>query len=379
MRLLIVAPRHGAVAGGAEALLASYATLLARRGHDVEIATTCALDHHTWANELPSGTHVEGDRIVHRFPVVSPGRPRGALEPTAPFTEQLRWFGDGMWCPELSTFLRAEAGGFDAIIAGPYLFGTTIWSVLEHPQHTFVVPCLHDESEAHSQVIGRMLRHARGCLFNSEPERALARRLHGDDIDGAIVGLDIDPTRLPPDPDRPRLPRDYLVYCGRMEAGKGVPRVFDAVQAHNHRHADLPIDLVLLGDGPIAAPEDARIHALGYVSESTKRTVLARARALVSFSTMESLSIVALEAWREGTPVITGTDCAVLRWQVERSGGGFAVATTEAFSIAVNALADPLVRSEIGARGSALVRGEYAPNAVADRLEAVLAQTRGGR
>ena len=32
---------------------------LQARGWEVEILTTCALDHYTWANDLPAGTAVE--------------------------------------------------------------------------------------------------------------------------------------------------------------------------------------------------------------------------------------------------------------------------------------------------------------------------------
>ena len=67
-RLGFVPPRFGDdVIGGAEAVLRETAEGLAERGWDVDILTTCARDHFTWANEYPAG--VEEDGKLRRAPV----------------------------------------------------------------------------------------------------------------------------------------------------------------------------------------------------------------------------------------------------------------------------------------------------------------------
>ena len=56
-RIAFVTPRYGdSVVGGSEAVVREAAHGLADRGWDVEVLTTCALNHYTWANELPAGT-----------------------------------------------------------------------------------------------------------------------------------------------------------------------------------------------------------------------------------------------------------------------------------------------------------------------------------
>ncbi len=73
-------------------------------------------------------------------------------------------------------------------------------------------------------------------------------------------------------------------------------------------------------------PEEEWAIDLGRVDEGTKRAVLAKATALVQLSLQESLSLVALEAWAEGTPVIVHKQCPVLAWaRCGGSGGGWAV------------------------------------------------------
>ena len=55
-RLAFVPPRYGPdVVGGAEPVLRQIADGLADRGWTVDVLTTCARDHYTWANEYPAG------------------------------------------------------------------------------------------------------------------------------------------------------------------------------------------------------------------------------------------------------------------------------------------------------------------------------------
>ena len=65
-------PRYGPdVIGGAELVLREVAHGLAARGWEVDVLTTCARDHHTWANHYPAGTTTDAKVTVRRFPVVN--------------------------------------------------------------------------------------------------------------------------------------------------------------------------------------------------------------------------------------------------------------------------------------------------------------------
>ncbi|MBM3335333.1 glycosyltransferase family 1 protein, partial [Candidatus Sumerlaeota bacterium] len=71
-RVAFIIQRYGAeVVGGAEALCRAVARRLTRRWA-VEILTTCAVDHMTWANELPAGTSEIEGVTVRRFLVDRP-------------------------------------------------------------------------------------------------------------------------------------------------------------------------------------------------------------------------------------------------------------------------------------------------------------------
>nr|MDQ3641969.1 hypothetical protein [Actinomycetota bacterium] len=115
-KLAFVPSRYGAdVVGGAETVMREQAHGLAERGWEVEVLTTCARDHYTWANDYPAGVEQVGAVTVRRFPAVvstprteravlgdAIGRGMGAVMPLA---DQQRWMNDDMRVPELFHFL----------------------------------------------------------------------------------------------------------------------------------------------------------------------------------------------------------------------------------------------------------------------------------
>jgi glycosyltransferase involved in cell wall biosynthesis len=70
---------------------------------------------------------------------------------------------------------------------------------------------------------------------------------------------------------------------------------------------------------------------LGYVSDEEKFDAMAAADVLIMPSPYESLSIVVLEAWALGKPVLVNGQCDVLRGQVLRSRGGLYYECAEEF------------------------------------------------
>ena len=55
------------------------------------------------------------------------------------------------------------------------------------------MPCLHDEPFAFLSTTARMLTGSRGLIFNTEPERELARRIVPELAPSAVVGLGFEP------------------------------------------------------------------------------------------------------------------------------------------------------------------------------------------
>ena len=112
-------------------------------------------------------------------------------------------------------------------------------------------------------------------------------------------------------------------------------------------------------------PSHPRIARLGWLGEQEKFDAFAAADVVVVPSRYESLSIVALEAWRLGKPVLVNAGCDVLRGQCLRSGGGLWYDGYAEFRESLRMLLDHAdLRARLGAAGRAFVDREYAWAAV---------------
>ncbi len=379
MRLLWVVPRFGPeVVGGAETLVRRLATRALPDGWTSEIATTCAVDHSTWRNELPPGeTEVEGLR-VHRFPVDPRDELRHAethaavVAGRASYLDELEWLASGVWSRGLGAHL--ERADHDLVILCPYLFGTTLWGAMAAGPPVAVLPCLHDEPYARLVTVGRVLGAARGCIWNTPAEERLTRRLHRV-RDGGVVGMGFDPPEqaaVGGFAERHGL-GTYVLYAGRLEEGKRVQVAVEHAVRHRAEQANAP-RLVLLGAGGYEPPREAgeAVLRLGHVSEDEKRSAMAGALALVNPSEMESLSIVLMEAWLEATPALVAAGSEVMRDHCEASGGGEAFGGYEQYRAAVERLvADPGLRERMGEAGRRYVVERYSWPAVSARFAEV--------
>ena len=232
--LLFVCPRWGPVAGGSEALIRAYAERLSEGDHfRVEVATTTALDTTTWAGVLPAGSSVEGKILVHRFDAQVPSRLRRQIDyrvisrpPLARVLEGVGWTNPTVRSVGLKHFVEKHQEGYQAIVAAPYFYGMTIDAVQAAPSKSVIVPCVHDEPAAYLKQTGDLLRTAMVRLFNSEVERDLVARIHGElAACGPVVGMGFGEPSAVTDPavlrSRFGLSGDYLVYVGRAHPLKG--------------------------------------------------------------------------------------------------------------------------------------------------------------
>ncbi len=382
--LAFVCPRfaEGATVGGAETLLRNLAERAAAAGRRVTFLTTCATDHFTWRNERPPGRERVRNLEVHFFPVDEDRdaetflRVQEVISRKGRYSEQdeMTWLRNSVNSRELCRHLAEHGGEYDRIIVGPYLFGLTFFAAQAHPGKTFLVPCLHDEGFAYARVFRELFLEAAGILFNSEPERDLARRLYDlPAARGAVVGMGLDAF---PDPDRTAFARrhgltnPYLIYSGRREGGKGTPLLLDYLDTFRQRTRQ-DLKLVLTGSGSISPPPSLAPHILdaGFVSEEEKHAAMAGALAFCHPSVNESFGIVVLESWLARTPVLVHGHCAVNRNHCRKSNGGLWFSVYPEFEEALSLLLrDANLRQAMGAAGRQYVLREYAWSAIERKL-----------
>jgi glycosyltransferase involved in cell wall biosynthesis len=131
---------------------------------------------------------------------------------------------------------------------------------------------------------------------------------------------------------------------------------------------------VLAGDGPVTAPPGTPgVRDLGYLDAAQKAAAYAAAAVVCQPSVNESFSIVLMESWLAGTPVLVHARCPVTTHHVFRAGGGLAFDDFYEFAEALDLLLeDPERRRRLGRQGRAYVETEYAWPAVTARLRETL-------
>jgi glycosyltransferase involved in cell wall biosynthesis len=356
---------------------------LALRGWAVEVLTTCARDHYTWANEYQAGAEDSEGIVVRRFPVVREKRvpvdrtdlERRVLAGDALTGDEQQWWLNSLFrVPDLYHHLAAHADDYRAIVFSPYLFWTTIAGLSIEPNRSIVMPCLHDEPYARMGMFQAVLPTAAAAWYGTEPERDLALRLGLSPLRHDTVGFGVHvPDAYEPDRVRARygLDRPFLLYAGRREAGKGWTGLVQAYAEAARRGVDL--DLATIGVGEVDPPDGLsdRIRDLGFVPVTEVPQLFAAATAYVQPSRHESFSRTVMEAWLAGTPVIANGESDVVRWHCERSGAGVVWFGVDQLVSAIEIAETGSLRS-LASSGRDYVLENYAWPRVLDRMEASL-------
>jgi glycosyltransferase involved in cell wall biosynthesis len=201
-------------------------------------------------------------------------------------------------------------------------------------------------------------------MYNSLEERAMIAALtRNDAVPGVVVGIGSDiPAGANGERARQKfgLRNPYLIYVGRIDENKGCAELFDYFLRYVDR-SGRELDLVLIGAPVIPIPDHPRVRHLGFVGDADKFDAIAGAALLVMPSYFESLSMVALEAWALGRPVLANAGCDVLVGQSQRSNAGLYYANAAEFCAALDhVLDDPGLAGVMGANGRRYYDEHYA-------------------
>ncbi|HLM42650.1 MAG TPA: glycosyltransferase, partial [Myxococcaceae bacterium] len=258
-RVGVVVQRYGEVTGGAERHAQQVVEQLAPHW-DLTVLTTCAKNHLTWENIFPAGeeedANVEGVRVL-RFPVtrVRNIRPFNALskqvfdKPNERLREE-HWVAEqGPVVPGLLEHLDAHGADYDGFVFFTYLYAPTVWGLPMVADRALLVPTAHDEPPLRFGTYADVFERPRVLMCNTPEEVSLIQRFYPKHARARVVGVGVDRPTAKPARFRERhgVHRPYLLYVGRLEAGKGIPELLSHHRTLKARYADAP-DLVLAGE-----------------------------------------------------------------------------------------------------------------------------------
>jgi glycosyltransferase involved in cell wall biosynthesis len=177
---------------------------------------------------------------------------------------------------------------------------------------------------------------------------------------------------------RHRLYGPVLLYGGRIDPGKGCEELIEYFRTYRRLGGDAT--LVLMGVKLMPIPEDPFIRFAGRLSEQDRLHALEAATVVSVPSPFESLSLLALEAFAVGTPILANARSEVLVEHCRQSNAGLWYGNRDEFVEGLSLLtADRGMRAAMGANGRAYIRERYRWDVIMGKYERLMAAIRGVR
>jgi glycosyltransferase involved in cell wall biosynthesis len=371
VKVAIVVQRYGqGINGGAE-LHARYVAEHLARHVEVEVLTTCASDYVTWRNELSPGTEKVNGISVRRFrvkherdPVVFGNRSDRVFLQRHSLGDELDWLdAEGPSSPALVDYVAKHAAGYDYCLFFSYRYYHAFYGARAAGSRAILVPTAERDATIGLSIFQPLFRSVRAVMYNSPEERAMIHAVSGNqNVPGVVVGIGSD---VPSNPQPARFRQKYkirgpfAVYVGRIDENKGCKELFEFFQGYL-KDPEGKLSLVLIGNSLLAVPDHPRIHHLGFLDDTDKFDAMAAADLLIMPSYYESLSMVALEAWALGRPVLANGQCDVLKGQCLRSNAGLYYETYGEFVGALEAIEqNRWLAGTLGRNGRQFFREQY--------------------
>ncbi len=371
MKLAIVAQRYGADINGGAELHARYIAEHLAPHADVEVLTTCARDYVTWRNELPEGVERINGLTVRRFPVRHERNPQTfgrwsarVFDRHHSIADELAWLNaEGPTSRALVRYIEAHGQAFDFFIFFSFRYYHAYHGSRAVAPRAILVPTAERDPAIGVSLFAPVFRGVRALMYNSPEERALIQAVaHNEEVPGVVVGVG---SEIPDTADPARFRQKFEIhgrfalYVGRVDENKGCGELFRFFETYL-RSESSRLTLVLIGKSILSIPDHPQIRHLGFLDDADKFDALAAADLLIMPSYYESLSMVSLEAWALGRPVLANSHCAVLRGQCLRSNAGLYYEDYAEFAATLRALEiDDRLRAALGANGRAFFRQHY--------------------
>jgi glycosyltransferase involved in cell wall biosynthesis len=425
VRIAFVVQRYGTeILGGSEYHCRLIAERLAPR-HQVEVLTTCAQDYITWKNEYAEGSDRVRGVTVRRF-ANARARDIQAFNRYSEWIfnnahtheDEMEWLRQqGPWCPALLEYLERHHSQYDVLILFTYLYAPTVLGARVAPHKTILVPTAHDEPPIHLEIYKDLFSLPAGLAYNTEVERrfltthfsiravqeetigcgvdlpqahaASSERppVEGDEEDDTPVDEDVLPDDGSPTfrphlahrgtvfRRRHRLHGPIALYGGRIDPGKGCEELIEYFSTYVQEGGDA--SLVLMGVKLMPLPEEAFIRFAGRLSDQERLQALEAATVVVVPSPYESLSLLALESFAVGTPILANARSEVLVEHCHKSNAGLFYADRDEFSECLKLLiADHRLRAAMGHNGRDYVRRNYRWDVILAKYERMFTKLR---
>jgi glycosyltransferase involved in cell wall biosynthesis len=387
LKIIIVTPWFGEFSGGAEVLARGLAVELNKRAVETIVFTTCSKSPYDswWDDFYEEGVYKVYGVQTHRFSVNnSRGLYESAVEKYVKGGELSEKEKEDFFISSInSDRLTKTIGSYLAdgweTIALPYFQGLTHTLVKNWPGRISIIPCFHDEDQFYWETTRMLLRNAKHVFFNSIEEKSLCIKIYGKAVgrkivEGVVTGggaeapLSAKHARM-----KTVLPESYFLFVGRKDKGKNVHNLCDWFLRYRNKHVT-KTKLIFVGGGDASIlPEVGSISDYGVLGEGEKADVVMRSKGVINLSEKESFSLVIMESWLQGKPVVVSGNCEVTKGHVIRANGGLYPRDADEFGACLSFLENnPAVADMLGNNGKAYVENCFSYDKVLEKYLRVL-------
>ncbi len=333
IKIGIIVQRYGLeINGGAE----YHARLIAEKiskYFEVEVFTSTALDYITWKHYYPEAQEIINYVKVNRFKVKREREPEkfGIIQHNVfnnehTFEDEIEWLEqEGPYLPNLIDELKIREDEFDFYIFFSYRYYHSYYGIKRFRKKSILVPTAEHDEVLYLRLFKELFNLPGAIIYNSYEEKEIINRVSGNyELLGDVVGVgsEIAENFFPEYfREKFKIRGDYFVYIGRLDENKGVPELLSFfMKLIEEKKIDFT--LVLIGKSLIEIPDHPKIQYIGFLEDKEKFDALKGSEFLIIPSQFESLSMVSLEAWAIGKPVVANGRTEVLNGQCRRSNAG---------------------------------------------------------
>ena len=168
-----------------------------------------------------------------------------------------------------------------------------------------------------------------------------------------------------------------MLYGGRIDPGKGCEELIEYFSTYVQEGGEA--SLALMGIKLMPLPEEPFIRFAGRLSDQERLQALEAATVVVVPSPYESLSLLALESFAVGTPILANARSEVLVEHCHRSNAGLYYADRDEFGECLRLLvADAQLRAAMGRNGRHYIRQNYRWDVILGKYERMFAKLTAG-
>lgn len=353
-------------------------------GNDIEILTTCVekfnsdwnVDYYKEGIEFINEVQVRRFKIrkrnVRLFDEINDKLMKNL---SVSYAEEELFLKEMVNSPDLYDYIGEHYEDYGVFAFTPYMFGTTFFGIQRCMDKAVLIPCLHDEGYAFMEHFKENFSKVRGMAFLSEPEYIFAHQIYDlRNVCTSVLGTGLD-TQILSDQERFRnkygIRSPFILYAGRKDAGKNVPLLISYFRKYKLKN-ETDLKLILMGGGKIEIPQDMvhEIYDLEFVPAQDKYDACAAAEFLCNPSRYESFSLVIMESWLCGRPVVVFAGCEVMVNFVMESNGGLYFNNYSEFEACVNYISSHKEESDrMGRNGREFVISNFDWNIVVEKYK----------